>query len=171
MAAKWLPVAVAFAKKVDAGDKKALTNPEHIEARGMMLNAAMMGGVAFREDLGVTHSCAHALSTVCDLHHGLANGIVLPYAMAFNKDVSGDKMAWMATAVRAKNQTADGFIEWIASFKAELGIPRALGEVGVKRAQMDKLVDVAFADSCHQFNPKPVSAQDFRGLFDKALGA
>ena len=53
-----------------------------------MLNAAMMGAVAFQKGLGVTHSLAHALSTVCDLHHGLVNGVAIPYAMAFNAETS-----------------------------------------------------------------------------------
>ena len=64
-----------------------LEDPEHRQARAGMLNAALMGGVAFQKGLGVTHSLAHALSTVCDLHHGLVNGICLPYAMSFNTDV------------------------------------------------------------------------------------
>ena len=39
-----------------------------LDARHDMLNAAMMGAVAFQKGLGAVHSCAHALSTVCDLH-------------------------------------------------------------------------------------------------------
>ena len=48
--------AVAFAKRVEAGDGAALNDPAHVEARGEMLNAAMMGAVAFQKGLGVTHS-------------------------------------------------------------------------------------------------------------------
>jgi len=77
---------VNFARRIAAGETALLNDEEHREARGMMLNAAMMGGVAFQKGLGVTHSLAHALSTVCDLHHGLANGIMIPYAMGFNHD-------------------------------------------------------------------------------------
>ena len=39
-----------------------------------MMMASMMGAIAFQKDLGAVHSCAHALGTVADLHHGLANG-------------------------------------------------------------------------------------------------
>ena len=46
----------------------------NLEARGDMLMSSMMGAIAFQKDLGAVHSCAHALSTVADLHHGLANG-------------------------------------------------------------------------------------------------
>ena len=45
----------------------------HVQARSNMLLASLMGAVAFQKGLGVNHSMAHALSTVCDLHHGLAS--------------------------------------------------------------------------------------------------
>ena len=46
--------------------------------------AAAMGGVAFQKDLGATHSLAHPLSSLCGLHHGLANALCLPFVMEFN---------------------------------------------------------------------------------------
>ena len=49
-----------------------------------MLMASMMGAIAFQKGLGLTHSCAHPLSTVADMHHGLANGIMVSYALPFN---------------------------------------------------------------------------------------
>ncbi len=167
--AKHLPRAVEFAKKIKAGDASVLTNAEHIEARGMMLNAAMMGAVAFQKDLGVTHSCAHALSTVCDLHHGLANGIMIPYAMRFNSDVSNDKLAILAEVAGAKEKSAKGFIDWLVAFNTSLGIPKSLKEVGVKPEHIDPLIEAANADFCHQFNPKPVRPEDFRALFEEAI--
>ncbi len=167
--AKHLPAAVAFARKVKEGDAKALTDAAHVEARGMMLNAAMMGAVAFQKDLGVTHSCAHALSTVCDLHHGLANGIMIPFAMRFNQDVSGEKLAVLAEVVGAKEKSAKGFIDWLVAFNASLGIPKSLKEVGVKPEHVAPLVEAANRDFCHQFNPKKVRPEDFRALFQDAL--
>ena len=78
-----------------------------------MLNAAMMGAVAFQKGLGVTHSLAHALSTVCDLHHGLANGICIPYAMAFNADVVPQRLAALGPAVGAQPASGAGFLSWL----------------------------------------------------------
>ena len=42
-----------------------------------MMMSSMMGAIAFQKDLGAVHSCAHALGTVCDLHHGLANALMI----------------------------------------------------------------------------------------------
>jgi alcohol dehydrogenase class IV len=169
--ARSLPSAVAFAQRVEAADAAALTDPAHIEARGEMLCAAMMGAVAFQKDLGVVHSCAHSLSTVADLHHGLANGIMIVAGMRFNKPVSAVKMATMAATVGAKDATADGFIAWLDAFRGQIGIPRSLRAVGVTEAQLPALIENAMADVCHTFGPRqPVTAQDFRQLFEEALG-
>ncbi|HEX4404349.1 MAG TPA: iron-containing alcohol dehydrogenase, partial [Polyangia bacterium] len=168
--ARSLPQAVAFAIRVEAGERGLLTDAEHVTARGEMLCAAMMGAVAFQKDLGVVHSCAHALSTVADLHHGLANGIMIVAGMRFNKSVSAQKMATMAVTVGAE-ATADGFISWLDRFRAEVGIPRSLRDVGVSQAQIADLVKNALADACHTFNPRqPVTAHDFEQLFGEALG-
>ncbi len=168
--ARALPVAVKFAQQVEAGDAKALSAPEHLTARGEMLCAAMMGAVAFQKDLGVVHSCAHSLSTVADLHHGLANGIMIVAGMRFNQSVTADKMATMAQTAGAAETTADGFIAWLTRFRAELGIPNSLREVGVTPEQVPSLVKNALADACHTFNPRqPVTEKDFEALFREAL--
>ena len=49
-----------------------------------MMMSSMMGAIAFQKDLGAVHSCAHALGTVCDLHHGLANALMIDPVMRFN---------------------------------------------------------------------------------------
>jgi alcohol dehydrogenase class IV len=165
-----LPRAVAFAARFEGGEGAVLTDPEHVEVRGMMLNAAMMGAVAFQKDLGVVHSCAHALSTVADLHHGLANGVMLPYGMRFNRDVSAERMAILAEVAGAPERSADGFIAWVSGFAAALGIPRSLGELGVGEAALPRLIEVAVADACHQFNPRLVTAADFEAIFREAIG-
>ncbi len=164
-----LPRCVDYARKMASGDRQLMSDEAHREARGLMLNAAMMGGVAFQKGLGVTHSLAHALSTVCDLHHGLANGICISYAMAFNQDVAAQKMADIAAAVGARSASAAGFLGWLAELRAAIGIPNTLAEAGVKAEHLPRLVEIAVADGCHANNPKPVTADNFRTLFQNAL--
>jgi alcohol dehydrogenase class IV len=164
-----LTLCVDFARQIEGGARELLSDVDHRQARGLVLNAAMMGGVAFQKGLGVTHSMAHALSTVCDLHHGLANGICIPYAMAFNADAVPERMAELAQVVNANPWNATGFVGWLTQIKEAVGIPRSLMEVGVRMDQVPRLVEVAVADGCHLNNPKPVSDEDFRALFVEAL--
>jgi alcohol dehydrogenase class IV len=162
-------VAKSLRNAVALAQSNTGATPAHVTARGDMLNAAMMGAVAFQKGLGVTHSCAHALSTVCDLHHGLVNGILIPYCMAFNLPACKERFAIMAQVVGAKD--AEGFIDWLHELKAAIGIPKTLGEVGVKKSHLPDLVQFAVQDGCHQSNPRPVSKEDFERLFSEALGA
>jgi hypothetical protein len=163
-----LPAVVDYARRMAQDEPELMADEGHRLARGAMLNAALMGGVAFQKGLGVTHSLAHALSTVCDLHHGLANGICVPWAMRFNQSVVAVRLAHLAHAVGVA-PTADAFIDWLHALKARIGIPRTLAEVGVAAAHVDRLVEIALADGCHANNPRPVTAADLRGLFLQAL--
>jgi alcohol dehydrogenase class IV len=170
--AKSLEPAVEYARRVESGDSGVLADDGHEKARGEMLNAAMMGAVAFQKGLGVTHSLAHALSTVCDLHHGLANGVAIPYAMAFNAETEPGRtrLGELARLVRAEREDAAGFVAWLEALKARVGIPKTLGELGVKKEHVERLVEIAVADGCHANNPRTVSRADFTTLFSNALG-
>ncbi len=143
---------------------------EHRLARSQMLNASMMGAIAFQKGLGVAHSCAHALSAVCDLHHGLANGIILPYAMRFNAEAVPDKFVRMAQAVDVGTGHPDHFVRWLQWLNTDIGIPKSLAAVGVERDNLDALVRYACEDRCHQLNPRKVEKKDFEGLFSEAIG-
>ncbi len=167
--AQGLVKAVQFAKQVEQGVNEALTSSEHLEARGHMLNASIMGGVAFQKGLGVTHSLAHALSTVCDLHHGLANGVCIVPAMQFNRDVAESRLADLATMVGADDRSARGFLDWLSELRVQIGIPSTLTPLGVRPEHIPELVKIAFADGCHPSNPRPVSERDFERLFTSLI--
>ncbi|MEO0542146.1 MAG: iron-containing alcohol dehydrogenase, partial [Cyanobacteria bacterium P01_A01_bin.105] len=162
LVAQHLKDAVHFAQQ--GGDPAT-----HLTARAGMLNASMMGAIAFQKGLGVTHSCAHALSTVCDTHHGLANAVMLPAAMRFNLDAAPEKFLRMARVVNPGATRGTDLIRWIQALAQEIGIPAALVDIGVLPETLDQLVPVAMADGCHPLNPKPVTETDFYALYQDAL--
>jgi alcohol dehydrogenase class IV len=133
-----------------------------------MMMSSMMGAIAFQKDLGAVHSCAHALGTVVDMHHGLANGIMIDHVMRFNLDAAEKKMAELARVCGA-GETAESFIEWLVQLKSRIGIPARLGGKGVTASHIPKLVEIAVNDTCHQTNPRPCSAADFERIFQQAL--
>ena len=159
---------------------RAVANGRDVDARADMMMASMMGAVAFQKDLGAVHSCAHALSTVADLHHGLANGIMIEHVMRFNRDAATDKMAELARVAgvpgsdsAAPAARADAFIEWLSTLKRTIGLPAKLsdyrGARTVTKADIPALVRVAQNDLCHQTNPRPCTPADFERLFEAAL--
>src|SRR5687767_13149240 len=154
---------------------RAYKNGKDIDARGKMLVAAAMGGVAFQKDLGATHSLAHPLSALCGMHHGTANAICLPHVMAFNAQRQPGLYRRIGLAcgldvMRASPEDADRkTTEFIKKFIANLGITGGLRGHGAQDAQLDALSAQAFTDTCHLTNPVPVNREDLRALYQAAL--
>ncbi len=147
----------------------AVADGRDLEARGGMLMASMMGAIAFQKGLGVVHSTAHALGTVADMHHGLANAVMIDHVLPFNVEVVPDRFADLATAAGLTDRSADGFMGWLTELKATVGIPADLREAGVDPTQRDRLAELALADGCHLNNPRPVALADLALLFDRAF--
>jgi alcohol dehydrogenase class IV len=145
----------------------AVKDGRNLAARADMMMASMMGAIAFQKDLGAVHSCAHALGAVCDLHHGLANALMLEPVMRFNLEGARVKFAELAHVVGVGGP--DEFVAWLARLKREIGIAPSLAAVGVKREQIPALVGIAERDTCHQTNPRPVAREDFEHFFEEAF--
>ena len=145
----------------------AVREPGNLQARADMMMSSMMGAIAFQKDLGAVHSCAHALGTVCDLHHGLANALMIEPVMAFNLEAVPQKFAELAHVVGASSAAA--FVPWLAQLKHRIGIAPGLAAVGVKREQFARLVEIATADGCHATNPRVCTSADFERFFSEAF--
>jgi hypothetical protein len=157
--------------------RTAAREPHNLQARSDMLMSSMMGAIAFQKDLGAVHSCAHALSTVADLHHGLANGIMIDHVMRFNLSSATVKMAELAHVVGVggalPEASAEAFIDWLTTLKRDLRIPATLSEHSgrrpVTRADIPALAEVAINDTCHQTNPRKCTRADFERIFAGAM--
>ena len=146
----------------------AVKVPGNLRARGDMMMASMMGAIAFQKDLGAVHSCAHALGAVCDLHHGLANALMIDTVLAWNREAAPTKFDELAH-VCGVSGGGKAFVPWLRSLKASIGITGRLSAHGVKPEHLPRLIAIATADICHQTNPRPCSAADFQKLFEAAL--
>jgi alcohol dehydrogenase class IV len=154
---------------------RAYRNGKDLDARGKMLVAAAMGAVAFQKDLGVVHSLAHPLSTICHLHHGLANALCLVAGMKFCASHKPGLYRRVGIAcgldlIRRADAEADReTIAFIAEFLAGLGLNTKLREQGVTAAHLDSLVAQAFDDPCHKTNAVPVTREDLHSLYLEVL--
>jgi alcohol dehydrogenase class IV len=146
----------------------AVKEPANIAARSDMLMASMMGAIAFQKDLGAVHSCAHALGAVCDLHHGLANALMIDTVLEWNQLAVPEKFDELAHVCKVRGGGED-FVPWLRQLKARIGIGGRLAQHGVRREHLPRLVEIAVADICHQTNPRPVKADDFQRLFEAAM--
>ncbi len=148
--------------------EKAVNGPD-LESRSKMLIASLMGAIAFQKGLGVVHSLAHPLSSLLDTHHGLANAVNIPYGMEFNIEGFEFKFKRIARTLELKNETGEAVVQYLTDLNSKIGIPSRLRNIGVKQEHIETLSDLAFADFAHPNNPKPVSRNDFKKLYQKAL--
>ena len=146
----------------------AVREPGHLQARADMMMSSMMGAIAFQKDLGSVHACAHALGAVNDLHHGLANALMIDTVLAWNHEAVPAKFDELAHAAGVAGGGA-AFVPWLKRLKAEIGITGGLAARGVKPEHLPRLVALAEADFAGQTNPIKATAADYERLFLKAM--
>ena len=147
---------------------QAVHRPD-VESRSTMMMGSLMGAVAFQKGLGVVHSLAHPMSSLLDTHHGLANAVNLPYGMRYNIGGSEKKFRQIARMMELPVEDGEAVVERLFALNRELGLPTRLRDAGVRQEHVETLADLAFADFCHPNNPKPVSREDFKKLYEEAL--
>jgi len=171
-------LAVEGMKMIVANLPKVLDEPGNLDARGKMLLAASMGATAFQKGLGMIHSMAHPLSAEFNIHHGLANALLIKFGMEFTiaKTLETSNQALMEKLNLIGNIILNSTTEDVAllpenlnSFIHNLGISQGLKQHGVLSEQIPILAQLAFEDSCHATHPFPVSIEDFHAVYTRAL--
>ena len=171
-------LAVEGMKMIVANLPKVLDEPGNLDARGKMLLAASMGATAFQKGLGMIHSMAHPLSAEFNIHHGLANALLIKFGMEFTiaKTLETSNQALMEKLNLIGNIILNSTTEDVAllpenlnNFIHSLGISQGLKQHGVLSEQIPLLAQLAFEDSCHATHPFPVSIEDFHAAYTRAL--
>ncbi|MGL6110129.1 MAG: iron-containing alcohol dehydrogenase [Rubrivivax sp.] len=146
----------------------AVNEPGNLQARADMMMSSMMGAIAFQKDLGSVHACAHALGAVCDMHHGLANALMIDTVLAWNFEAVPAKFDELAHAAGVRGGGA-AFVPWLHSLKTSIGIAGGLAQRGVRLDQLPQLVPLAAKDFTGLTNPRPATEADYERLFRQAL--
>lgn len=135
-----------------------------------------MTGMAFSNvGLGVVHGMAHPLSAFYDTPHGIANAVLLPYVMEYNKDFTGAKFKEIAKAMgvsgvdeMSEAEYKQAAIDAVVTLSKNCGIPQTLKEIGVKEEDLEALTKAAMADVCTGGNPRPCQSDKILALYNTA---
>jgi len=146
----------------------AVNEPGNLQARADMMMSSMMGAIAFQKDLGSVHACAHALGAVCDMHHGLANALMIDTVLDWNREAVPAKFDELAHVAGILGGGA-AFVPWLKALKARIGISGGLAARGVTKDLLPRLVPLADKDFTSQTNPRPATAADYERLFLQAM--
>ncbi|MGA1179676.1 MAG: iron-containing alcohol dehydrogenase [Marivivens sp.] len=147
---------------------RAYADGSDIEARAHMMSAAAMGATAFQKGLGAIHAISHPVGAVHNTHHGTTNAVCMPEVLKFNRTAIEDRFDMVAAYLGIKGGF-DGFCAFVDEFNASLGIPRTLGGIGVKDADVDALTKSALNDPSVGGNPMPMDYDNTRAMIEALL--
>jgi alcohol dehydrogenase class IV len=151
---------------------RAYRYPRDHEARLRMHIAATMAGIAFSQGgVAVTHSLGHAVGKLFSVHHGIAVGILIPYAFQFYAPLS-DKYLAICKALdvdgTSPEKKLDGLLSKVRVLFAELDVPTDFNGLGIPReefeANIDKLALFSFEDPSNFQSVRPPTLEQCKKL-------
>lgn len=170
-------LAIQAIRMISQDLRKATKNPDDLEARGNMLLASTIAGLAFSNaPVGCVHAMAHACGALCGVPHGIANGLLLPYGMEYNLESCLDRYVLVAEAMGVETRglsdqdAAKLGVDAIRKLTKDLGLPQRLSEVGVKEENIPGLAEYALGDGPIVTNPRmPENEAEIAEVLKRAL--
>ena len=155
---------------------RAAVNNDPKGREDMALGQYMTGMAFSNVGLGVVHGMAHPLSAFYGIPHGVANAVLLPYVMEFNKDYTGEKFREIARVLGVKGVDAmredeyrQAAIDAVRQLSLDVNIPQTLKEIGVQEEDLPALAEAAMADVCTGGNPRPCTFELVLEVYKKAF--
>ncbi|MFP4373880.1 MAG: iron-containing alcohol dehydrogenase [Spirochaetaceae bacterium] len=164
------PLALEAIKLVFENLRGAYENGSDMTARENMHNASTLAGMAFtNSSLGCVHSMAHKIGGRFNITHGLANAILLPYVIEYNRDAT-PKYAEIEAALGI-----DDLAVAVQELNAQVGIATTLadnGEVEITEAAfrdaLQEMSQNACEDPCTFTNPRETGCADLADIYEAA---
>jgi alcohol dehydrogenase len=147
---------------------RAVEQGSDLDARGNMLMASAMGATAFQRGLGAIHALSHPFGGLYDTHHGLLNGIIMPYVLKANRRKVKDLIHRAAAYLGIKGGF-NGFLRWILDLRQQVGIPHTLAGAGIDDARLDQVAAMAVKDPTAGSNPIPFTRRQYRALAARCI--
>ena len=165
------PYAIQAIKLVLENLPVAYQEPKNLVARENMHEASALAGMAFTNaSLGLVHSMAHKIGGEFGVTHGLANAILLPYIIAYNRKVS-DKYAYAEKILEISDLDKE-----VQQLNKQMNIPTCFKdctEVDFSEAKflevLDRMSQNAFEDPCTLTNPGKPCVEDVKKLYTAAF--
>ncbi|MCO5399141.1 iron-containing alcohol dehydrogenase [Ralstonia soli] len=175
------PVSDMFAMEsmrlIGANIVEAYQNGRSVKAREAMMLGSMYGGLALTAaGTAAVHALAYPLGGMFGVTHGVANAMLLPHVMAFNKDAIVTRLANVARALTISRHdvddeaAADALIERLTEWTEVVQIPQDLRQFGVSESHLDALAEAASkVKRLLGNNPKPLSHSDIKAIYQRLL--
>jgi len=154
--------------------ERAYETGDDIDARESMQIGATMAMIAtINSRLGLCHALAMPLCALYHLPHGHACGAVLPYVLAFNSSVVGEKakriMGALGYDIPNQDLPEAGF-DRLERLVEKLGLKMSLRkDHGYEDSQLDAIVKGTMESFQTSNNPRDVTEEDVKSIVRKIL--
>ena len=140
------------------GIGRVVARPDDIDARGDCLYGAWLcGAVLGSVGMALHHKLCHTLGGTFNLPHAETHTIVLPHALAYNREAAPQAMQRIARAL-GTTDAAQGVFD----LARDNGAPTALKDIGLKESDIDIALDIALKNP--YWNPRPLERAALRAL-------
>ena len=141
---------------------RAVANGADVDARSECLIGAWLAGTVLTGGTGLHHKLAHVLGGY-GLPHAETHAIMLPHVTRFNLAAAPEAHARARRRARQRRSGRRARRAWCRRFP----IPHRLREVGFDAGKIDDAAAQVAALGIKE--PRPVSAEDARGILKAAL--
>lgn len=155
--------------------RTAVADGSNLDARGNMIIASLLGGAAILNcGLGVIHGIAQSIGGIAHVPHGLANALILPYAMEKNYVGNLEKFKNIAVCLgeniegMSLRDAAARSVKAIIDLENDIGIPRKLSEVGVTRDMFPQIIEDTMAYRLLAINPIKITRKHVEEILEAA---
>lgn len=145
----------------------AADDPEDLDARKNMMLASLLAGFGITNaGAGLCHGLSYGIYSVKGLAHGLACGIVLPHVMRYNMEKHESLYDDMSTKIGYPGGVE--FVEEIEALYGILGVPKNLGDAGIRYCDVDKVAENSMSGST-RLNFRETSVGDIKELVESLI--
>jgi alcohol dehydrogenase len=139
-----------------------------------MMAGSTFAGISFAwARLGNVHAMSHPVSAYFHVAHGVANAVILPTVVEYNKLADNGRYEVIYNYIHEGDKAVDFkpemLVEEIIKMNAELGIPSCLSEVGVKADKIEAMAKDAMKSGNIAANPRKTELEDIIELYKEAL--
>jgi alcohol dehydrogenase class IV len=160
-------------KLISQSIRTAVYDGTNMWARDNMAMGSMMGGIAFgNAGVGAVHALSYPIGGMFHVPHGVANTMVLPWAMDYNKLAC---LRWMRQVGEAMGENMEGLsdreaadvtVDALRLLADDLNVPQYLSDVDIPESAIPDLVEGAMTQArLWNNNPRKFTRDDMEQVY------
>jgi len=169
--------ALSAIKLITGSLAEAIVNGGNLNARSCMLLGQMQAGLAFsNSSVALVHAMARPLGAHLGVAHGLANALLLPPVMEYNRTSCQERLTDVAAAMGERveglssGEASTHAVKAIKELFNKTGLPETLSEIGVSEEIIPLLARDASQSGSVLFNPRRPTEEEIIQIYRQAMG-